>query len=226
MESPLRYLRIWMARNGLWPTTRYARLACFILAFDLLLFALKKVLDLSGSSYGQSLNFWVVLLTCIAVALFLSLAYRWLKARTLWRLRNRLIVTYVFIGVIPAILLVTMAIGMFYVFAGQFANFVVTSELTAQLRSLGVMNLAVASGLASRLEKGEAATREFLEATTQQNSARKICVWADGKSQPVCNGDGVAKSLVFPSFLKERFDAIVYDDHTLYLRSAVKLNNK
>src|SRR5689334_19998150 len=193
MESPLRYLRIWMARNDLWPTTRYARVSCFFLAFDLLLFALKKILDLSGSAYGQSLNFWVVLLGLVSACLFLVLLYHWLKARTLWRLRNRLIVTYVFIGVIPAILLVTMAIGMFYVFAGQFANFVVTSELTAQLRSLGVMNSAVASGLASRLEKGEAATREFLEATTQQNSARKICVWADKKSQPVCSGDAVAK---------------------------------
>src|ERR1051325_8335924 len=109
MESPLRYLRIWMARNGLWPTTRYARVACFILAFDLLLFALKKVLDLSGNSYGQSLNFWVILLACISGGLFLGLAYRWLKARTLWRLRNKLIVTYIFIGVIPAIMLVAIS---------------------------------------------------------------------------------------------------------------------
>ncbi|HSS96846.1 MAG TPA: SpoIIE family protein phosphatase [Terriglobales bacterium] len=229
MQSPLRYLRIWMARNGLWPTTRYARVACFVLAFDLLLFALKKILDLAGSFYGQSLNFWIMLLAFVSAALFLSLAYRWLKARTLWRLRNRLIVTYVFIGVIPAILLVTMAVGMFYVFAGQFANFVVTSELNAKLKSLGVMNSAVASAIASRLEKGEAPTREFLEAATQQDSvvtARKICVWADGKSQPICSGDGTTTPLAFPSFLKERFDAIVHDDHALYLRSAVKLNRK
>ena len=46
-----------MARNGLWPATRYSRVACFILAFDLLLFALKKALDLAGSSYGLSSEF-------------------------------------------------------------------------------------------------------------------------------------------------------------------------
>src|ERR1041384_7034146 len=122
-----------------------------------------------------------------------------------------------------------MAVGMFYVFAGQFANFVVTSELTAQLRSLGAMNSAIASGLASSLEKGEAPTREFLEATTRQGSAvtvRKTCAWIDEKSQPICSGDVGTKSLALPSVLKERFDAIVHDDHALYLRSAVKLNQR
>jgi uncharacterized membrane protein YdjX (TVP38/TMEM64 family) len=79
-----------MARTGLWPTTRYARVTCFILALDLLLVALKKVLDLSGSSYGQSLNFWVALLGLAGSSLLLSLVYRWLKARMLWRLRKPL----------------------------------------------------------------------------------------------------------------------------------------
>jgi len=53
---------------------------------------------------------------------------------------NRLIVTYVFIGVIPAVLLVTISYYTLNVFAGQFANFVVTSELNAELRNLAVVN--------------------------------------------------------------------------------------
>jgi hypothetical protein len=40
-------------------------------------------------------------------------------AKVLWRLRNRLIVTYVFIGVIPAVLLVGMALITLYGLAGQ-----------------------------------------------------------------------------------------------------------
>lgn len=218
-----------MTRAGLWPGTRFARFACLVLGIDLLLFALKRIFEISGSSYGQSLGFWIYLLGVVASCLVLILAYRWLKARTLWRLRNRLIVTYVFIGVIPAVLLFAMAIGMFYVFAGQFANFVVTSELSTQLHSLGVMNSAIASGLASRAERGEAPTREFLEASTQQDSAvmmRKICVWTDEKSPPVCSGNTGTKPLTLPSFLEARFDAIVHDDHALYLRSAIKLNHK
>ena len=145
-----------MARTGLWPTTRYARVTCFILAFDLLLFALKKVLDLSGSSYGQSLNFWVALLGLAGFSLFLSLVYRWLKARTLWRLRNRLIVTYVFIGVIPAIMLVAISYYTLNVFAGQFANYVVTSELNAELRDLTLTNSAIAGKSCGGARQGAA----------------------------------------------------------------------
>src|SRR5882757_7575787 len=124
MESPFRYLRIWIAREGLFPTTRFARISCFVLGIDLLLYAVKRLFEIFGSSYGQSLGFWIYLLGFIASGLFLVLAYRWLKARTLWRLRNRLIVTYVFIGVIPAMLLVAVSLGTLYLFAGQFANFV------------------------------------------------------------------------------------------------------
>ena len=54
----------------------------------------------------------------------------------MWRLRNRLIVTYVFIGVIPAVLLVTMGVITLYGLGGQFAVYVVTSEIHAQLRSI------------------------------------------------------------------------------------------
>ena len=42
--------------------------------------------------------------------------------RLMWRLRNRLIVTYVFIGVIPIVLLVAMALVAGFLFAGQFAT--------------------------------------------------------------------------------------------------------
>jgi len=69
------------------------------------------------------------------IVLFAIVAYRWLKKRLLWRLRNRLIVTYVFIGVIPTALLAAMALITIYLFAGQFANFVVISELNSRLRS-------------------------------------------------------------------------------------------
>ena len=151
-----------MVRAGPYPTTRFARVSCLIVGMDLLLFALKRTFELFGSSYGQPLKFWINLLGLVSVVLLLSLAYRWLKARMLWRLRNRLIVTYVFIGVIPAILLLTMSFGTLYLFAGQFANFVVISELNSKLRSLGVMNSEIAHDLSFRLEKGESPSPELL----------------------------------------------------------------
>ncbi len=217
-----------MARAGLWPTTRYARAACFILGFDLFLFAIKRILDLSGSTYGQSLSFWVSLLGIVAFGLFLSLVYRWTKARMLWRLRNRLIVTYVFVGVIPAILLVAMAFGTLYLIVGQFANFVVTAELTSHLRSLETMNSDIASELAARLDKGEPPTQEFLRAASVRleggANPRQVCVWGDAKATPVCSPANHVFSL--PTALEKRFGSIVQDGGLLYIRSAVVMNSK
>ncbi len=109
MQLPLRSLRFRLAAAGLLPTTRLARFASYLLALDLFLFLLHTVLNLLRASYGQSLRIWVILLSCVVSVLFSAVGIRWTKARLLWRLRHRLIVTYVFIGVIPAVLLILMA---------------------------------------------------------------------------------------------------------------------
>ena len=62
----------------------------------------------------------------------------------MWRLRNRLIVTYVFIGVIPVILLVAMGLIASYLFAGQFATYVAMSDLQSELQHLEATNRSMA----------------------------------------------------------------------------------
>src|SRR5271167_3946833 len=78
----------------------------------------------------------------IAFAEFLLgvfLAFRlakYLARQSIWRLRNRLIVTYLFIGVMPVVLiLILVAIGGWIV-AGQVAVFLVTSELQRRTETL------------------------------------------------------------------------------------------
>ncbi len=123
--------------------------------------------------------------------LFSIVAFRWLKRKLLWRLRNRLIVTYVFIGVIPAALLVTMALVTIYLFAGQFASFVVTSEINSQLRSLQAVNAAVSNELAARIEKGQAPTAESLAGLRKRDRAwgrRRVCAWHGTRLLPLSTG--------------------------------------
>ena len=72
-------------------------------------FALQKLFGLFKVSFGLALSVWIGILSFLAIIFFALLAFRWLKAKVLWRLRNRLIVTYMFIGVIPVVLLVAMA---------------------------------------------------------------------------------------------------------------------
>src|SRR5215831_13785190 len=107
--------------RGLWPTSRTARAAWYSLGLALLLFVLQQLLQVLKLKWGESLGGWVGFLGVVSILLFGLLAFRWLKARLLWRLRNRLIVTYVFIGVVPTLLLVVMAFATLYLFAGQFA---------------------------------------------------------------------------------------------------------
>ena len=79
---------------------------------------------------------------------------RWVRRRLMWRLRNRLIVTYVFIGVIPIILLVTMALLAGYLFAGQFATYVASADLQSELQHLESANTALAAQLRSLVRTG------------------------------------------------------------------------
>jgi sigma-B regulation protein RsbU (phosphoserine phosphatase) len=226
MEFSFRYLRIQLAKAGLWPTTRLPRIACYFLAVDVLLLMLQTVLQIFGGSGGSSLEWWVRFLTFVLIFLFLILSYRWLKAKLLWRLRNRLIVTYIFIGVVPASLLVTMAVVTLSLFAGQFANFVATAELNSRLRSLGVVNSGIAHELASKIEGHETITPGFLESLRQRDPSttpHQVCAWNDGQS-PVCSADAGSKPFSSPPNIGPGFEAIVQDEGKLYLRSAAVLD--
>jgi sigma-B regulation protein RsbU (phosphoserine phosphatase) len=224
MDLSLRTMRFRLLAAGLLPTSRLARAACYLLGLDLLLFAWQRLLGLLKMSYGQSLSGWVGILSSLALTLLGLLAFRWLKAKLLWRLRNRLIVTYVFIGVIPVVLLMAMASITIYLFAGQFANFVVTSELASRLRSLQAVNAAIANELAARLERGQPATAASLEGLKRHDPAwasRRICAWKDREPLTLCNPEKPAEiPFALPGFLKPEFGAIVLDHNQLYLRVA------
>ena len=231
---------------GLWPQSWIARGACYSLGLAIALFVLEMGLNLFAPAASESLGGWVRFLLFDAAGLFVILAFRRLKQRVLWRLRNRLIVTYVFIGVIPAVLLVAMALIATYLFAGQFASFVVTSEINSQLRSMQAVNAAVSNELASRIEKGEPPTAESLAGLRKRDRAwgrRRVCAWRgsrillySGATQNSSGRDSSAQNssaMAFPDFFNKEdgdfakavregkpFKEIVRDQDELYLRVA------
>jgi sigma-B regulation protein RsbU (phosphoserine phosphatase) len=76
------------------------------------------------------------------VALFLLLVRvaLLLTAETLWLLRNRLILAYVFMGVVPVLLIAGMlGIGA-YMFYGQYAAYLLVNELNQRTHSVGAVN--------------------------------------------------------------------------------------
>jgi sigma-B regulation protein RsbU (phosphoserine phosphatase) len=221
---------------GLWPQGWIARGACYSLGLAIGLLALEMLLALFAPAASDSLAGWVKFLIFDASLLFAILAFRALKRRVLWRLRNRLIVTYVFIGVIPAALLVTMALVTIYLFAGQFASFVVTSEINSQLRSMQAVNAAVSNELAARIEKGQAPTAESLVGLRKRDRAwgrRRVCAWHGTRVLLLSGGEPNPTLMAFPDFFNKDqgeyakairegrpFKEIVRDNDGLYLRVA------
>jgi sigma-B regulation protein RsbU (phosphoserine phosphatase) len=220
MEWSYSEIRSRLIAADLWPEGRMARLACYLTAMAALLYALKKLLGLFAASWGEHLGGWVEYIGFVAFVLFSILGFKWVKKRILWRLRNRLIVTYVFIGVIPAVLLVTMVLITLYGLAGQFAVFVVTSEVHAQLRSLEAANAAVSNELAARLERGDNPASESLAGLRRRDPAwarRQVCAWYKDKPLPLCS-EFKGEGLTPPRFGKTRLRDIVRDKHELHLR--------
>ena len=224
MTLPYRYVRLRLREAGLLPASKLALIAWYLLGLDLLLFVLQKTFGLLKLSYGDSLGGWVGFLSFLVIVLFLILAIRWVKAKALWRLRNRLIVTYVFIGVIPVVMLVVLALLSFYLFAGQFATFVVTTALDSELKSLDAANSAVAHELAVKMQTGANPQTTALESLRRTNKAwsdRHVHAWRDGEIVLSSTPAAVVSSPpVLPGYLKGSFREVVRDHDKLFLRAA------
>lgn len=214
-------LRSRLVQAELWPQGRMAKLACYLAALAIGLFTLEKLLGLFAASWSSYFSGWVEFLAIVAGILFFILAFGWVKRRILWRLRNRLIVTYVFIGVIPAILLITMAAITLYGLGGQFAVFVVTSEIQSRLRSMEAANVAITSELAAHLERGEKPLAASLAGLRHRDSSwdrRTVCAWYGEKKLPLCDEFG-GSGIEYPSFVKDNFSDVVREDRSLFLRA-------
>jgi sigma-B regulation protein RsbU (phosphoserine phosphatase) len=134
-----------------------------------------------------------------------------------------LIVTYVFIGVIPGILLVMISLITLYLLAGQFASFVVTSDITTHLRSMESADRAIAHHLVTQIADGKMLNAETLSQVRSRRpewSRRQVCAWYRSQPQPYCSGPAAPASVSFPTFITADFRDIVNDRGTLYLRTA------
>ncbi|MFY9844998.1 MAG: SpoIIE family protein phosphatase [Terriglobales bacterium] len=220
LESKLR-------EKSLWPESWISWAALYVVALDLLLFAVQWLTRRASPATSTSLGGWVIFLSVLAIVLLAIAAFRWLRSQLLWRLRNRLIVTYVFIGVIPVFLLVVISLITLYLFAGQFASFVVTSDISTYLRSMEAANRAIARHVATQIAEHGKLDAEMLGRTRPRRpewARREVCAWYEKQSQPYCSGpDGAVASFDAPAFITGDFRDIVSDHGKLYLRTATVL---
>jgi sigma-B regulation protein RsbU (phosphoserine phosphatase) len=89
----------------------------------LLYIAVALAAPASGFRILLSIGAWA-----LGIASVVRLARRY-AAQVIWRLRNRLIVAYAFIAVVPILLIIVLVTSAAYVITGQTAVYLITSEL-------------------------------------------------------------------------------------------------
>src|SRR5450432_2317637 len=212
MRPRIQQFRAWLRRNGLSPKGKLAFLTWYLLGLDLLLFTIQKVAGLFRGSFVQSLGGWIIFLRVVLIVFVAVLAGRWLSSKLLWRMRNRLLLTSAFIGVIPLVLRVGLAGRAFYLFSGQFATYIVTSKLDAELKSLQASNLVIARELAANIDEGRKADLSGNKQSIAWNY-RQLWAWLDGKLLFNQSAPGVtAFSPSLPAYLPAEFARMVRDD--------------
>jgi phosphoserine phosphatase RsbU/P len=226
MSVTFAILRDRLERRHLWPHSRVARGAWYTLGLALALFVVQKIVAGFRVSSGETLGSWVTFLSFLSILFFVILAFRFLKSKVLWRLRNRLIVTYMFIAVVPTLLLVGMTFVTLYLLAGQFANFVVISEIRLQMEHVESVNSAIANELAIRMDRGEPPTVALLDSLRKTDviwKHRDVCAWNGIKPLPVCADAQGKIPFSQPQFVNTPFSEIVRDHGNLFLRAVTVL---
>jgi len=121
-------------------TRRMARFAFWVAAYGVALW----ILDHFGSGTAGSLwaLFWISLIPIATY--YLVRLVRFIRDRMLWRLRRRLIITYLFIAVVPIFLILLMVGLKDFLSSGQFAAFLVAWKLRDHSEKLQELNRVVA----------------------------------------------------------------------------------
>lgn len=161
------------------------------------------------------------------------LIYRWLVNHVLWKVRNRLIVTYLLMGLAPVVLFVTLAAVAAYLFSGQFATFAATSELESTLGQLSAENQAFAVHVAHVIARSPSVNtveltdydvanhsisgRMLVDAWVSSDTGqRQLLLISDGRELPQHNPED---PVVFPAWSRDGFRGVVLDGGQLFLRA-------
>lgn len=165
------------------PITRFGRFSLWVLSGYLLLHLIELVRPLPASGLWHFLLGTALLIVAIR---YLFKATRALMQKLLWRLRRRLLVTYVLIGVVPVFLLLTIMLFSGYLIFGNLARFFVNDgidhlsadlDLTARVM-LGPALDALSYPANSKPDNWERSLAPFLEILGSRFSR----VWVDAQS--------------------------------------------
>jgi phosphoserine phosphatase RsbU/P len=202
------------------PRTKWGRTTLWSGGLSAFLIAIRWI---TGSASGAKLSGWATFVTLVFAFCALWLSSRWTWQKFMWRLRHRLIITYIFIGIIPIMLLLLIVSLGSYLFAGQFATYIVISDLQSKLQHLGAANDALAAELRTLQRSGKLNKQIAGELSTvsgEDSPQRTVTVWQgeDGFTLSAVGALIKAHPAKVPEVIKGDFRGFVIDGNSLYLR--------
>jgi len=202
-----------------------ARFAAWVTAYGLALWLVER---LTGSVPGLLwLLFWIAFVPSFIYYQVRLLSF--VRSRVLWRLRRRLIVAYLFVAVVP-ILLIILLVGLgAFIMNGQLAAYLVAARLRSAFDELKQVNRAVIHEARATKDAAPDAMveriRKFFVSELREHSANypglEITLYQGGGTRAYhLDGTPVAKPATVPAwFNREEFAGIVMDDGQIALRS-------
>jgi len=211
--------KFWTSSN------RVTRFTIYTGAAYLVLLTIARIVQGLRESSAPALASWTRIVGIVFMLLLVHLWLRWMRQVFMWRLRNRLIVTYVFIGVIPVALLIGMWLIAAYGFAGQFATFVITSDLVSEQKALQSANGTVLSGILAELEQGES-PQKALESLALPPGfpGTRMYVQIESRGRVFSRAIPDGPTLLVPQWIsrvaqEQGFEGLVEEDGRVYIRA-------
>lgn len=207
-------------RRVLHPSTKWGHAMLWLGGVSVLFVALHWI---TGSALGAGLRGWATFFAVVFVFCALFLAFRWAWRHLLWRLRHRLIVTYILIGVIPIVLLLLIAGISSYLVAGQFATYIALSSLQSTLQHLEAANDALAAQLKTLEDTDRLNSQiagELITVSGENFPDRTVTVWQGKQGFALSTGGAPVKTRAaeMSEAIQGNFSGFVMDQESLHLR--------
>jgi sigma-B regulation protein RsbU (phosphoserine phosphatase) len=211
--------RYWRRRAALlWPTSVVGKLTLYFTGVWLVLAGFRYGIFLSTGADKASGLGALIGVARFGSILFLSIvALRWIRTRFLWKLRNRLIVTYFFIGVIPAVLLITIFVLSGTLFLNQYATSQARYLLESELKAMSAVDENIAHEIALKPTTPIKELQE-LHSLSSRYEGFEVAAWRDGKA--------LEKSAIsYPGWSEQDEAFIAHENEKLYLRAITHLDH-
>ncbi len=197
MDQFLRNVKRRLLEWRIYPRSGLARFTVWVAGL-LVLFKLLALI-IPSPRWSEIFSGWAGFFEFVAICTAAWLLIRWIRTKLLWRLRNRLIVTYVFIGVIPVVLILTMVVVAGYILGNQLTTMLVHRDLQAEVLSLDTLNSTVSLEIADALQKRVSGPLHLssleLLGPTQRFPEWTIAAWVNGRPLQLVNGNSPRREL-------------------------------